>query len=181
VVAHHPGVVSLLIGTNDPAEAIPLATTQANITVMLDKNRGAGAVTHPHNPAQDADDTARKNFRIQLNNWIKTLAFGNDVIVADSMPLVVPATGNFAVGASHDAVHFGALGAEKIGRKIADVLTPLLPAWNHLPSSPSDPDNFVIYGWMVGDGGDLPRSYGLGVLRRRAGALEGASHGRRQR
>lgn len=154
VIAFNPGIVSLLIGTNDPAAAIPLTTTQANITAMLDKNRAAGAVTVIRTiPPQDADDTTKKNFRIQLNNWIKTLTSRKDVIVIDIMPNVTnPATGNYAASMSYDAVHFGALGAQAVGKKMADALAPILPAWDRLPSSAFDPDNYLTNGWMVGDG-----------------------------
>lgn len=153
VIAHNPAVVSLMIGTNDVSGSIPAATTHNNILEMIGKNRRAGALTILRTiPPQDADDSAKKNARIRLNTWLRSLNAMPDVVVIDVMPLVVdPVTGNFDAGTTYDGIHFEALGAYRIGKQLAEVLRPLLPAWDRLPSSPSDPDNYLPNGWMVGD------------------------------
>lgn len=146
VVAYRPGYVVLLIGTNDMIATTSLATLQSNVTAMLDKCDAMGALPIVLTlPPYSGASTAQLGVLHGYNYWLKTQGrTRRNLAVVDIHPALSDATAadewiNSTVAQfTADGTHSGAWGAARIGRLLADTLTPLVPAVDTLPFSSAE-------------------------------------------
>lgn len=124
VVALAPKMCLFMGGTNDIATAVPLATTQANITSIADAVSAAGIefviATIPPRSQHGALGAGKVR---DLNNWIRLWGAARGYRVIDLNPaLVNPRSGEWASGLSVDAVHPSAAGIMLMAQAAAQVL-----------------------------------------------------------
>lgn len=147
VISYRPGWCILLCGTNDVKANTPLSTLQANVVAMLDAARAANirmvVMTIP--PLSSATSQQLATIH-SYNMWLKGLTFSRDQppIVVDIHPAlsdggaaddwITPGTVKY----THDGTHPAAWGAARMGRMLADAISPLLPAVDPLGFSAAD-------------------------------------------
>lgn len=152
VLAYKPGYCLVTAGTNDVAQAIPLATIKTNLTAIWSMLDAAGirvvATTIPprntYTGTQLADTHA-------LNAWFRLQGRSRrNFRVADIYSAVVnPAGTGYLSGYSADGIHPGNKSASAAGKAIADafaqIIGPLTPSVLDLGSGEGDPSNVLPY------------------------------------
>lgn len=129
VTPYRPSTVTLLGGINDIGNSIPLATTQANITAMVTKIRGIGAV--PVLCTTAPSNTSGYHAQISvLNNWLRRFAAAQGIALIDFCKLLIdPTNGNYLSTYFNDGTHPNELGTRAMGQAASDALGPVLPPW----------------------------------------------------
>ncbi|MDI3213830.1 GDSL-type esterase/lipase family protein [Arthrobacter sp. AL12] len=154
VTAYNPRIVHILGGTNDTTNVgMPLATTVANLTTMIDRAHQIGAIaligTIP--PRNDTTLLAQID---KMNVAIKRLASKTGAHLIDyHSVLVSPTTGFYQAALQDDGIHTSALGAKKMAELAASVLDKVLPAYT-LPFASSQhaaTPNLLTNGMFIGD------------------------------
>lgn len=148
VLAHSPGYCFVIAGTNDIAQAVPVATIKANLSAiwtMLD-NAGIRVVASTIPPRNTYTGTMLADLHT-LNVWIRSEGRRRrNLRVADIYSAVVNSGGTgYASGYSADGIHPGNKGAPYAGKAVADtfaqIIGPLVPAALDLASGEGDPIN----------------------------------------
>jgi lysophospholipase L1-like esterase len=151
-----PAWTWILGGTNDAAGLVPLDTTTANLTAILDKIEAAGGrcllLTVPPRTGASAAINTRIN---EINNWIRRQGFTRpNLLVADIFPKLAADTNyGYRTGASQDNVHPLPHGAALMGEVVANVVDPFIPKLSPLPSAITDGVNRITNALMTGTGG----------------------------
>jgi lysophospholipase L1-like esterase len=132
VTPYTPRVVSILAGTNDIRNDVPLATFQANIAALVAETLAIGA--KPILGTITPTNTSGHQQRVNLwNQWLRRYAAANGVGMVDYFSLLVnPATGNYAASAgTADGLHPGEAGYRLMGQAFANAVTSAMPP--HVP------------------------------------------------
>lgn len=142
VATVRPDMVFLMVGTNDAANDVPLATYAANVIGIINKTKDAGipiiiATVPPATTTGNSD--ARRILIYQYNTWIKIYCSQNNIPVGDvHAKLSNPATGDAAAGTYADLVHPNHLGHQGIAETLADTFVSAgLKVFNHLVTNVS--------------------------------------------
>jgi len=130
IIALGARVLSVMIGTNDAAQNVPLATYQANIIAIKAKADAAGipiifCLIPPRGAAAPAGskDTINK-----YNLWLRFWCAQNGIPLADTFSVLVDkTTGSMDAAYDSDSTHPNNAGHQQIARAIADVLVKVLP------------------------------------------------------
>lgn len=165
VTPYAPNLVTLLAGRNDIQQGAALATIVANLTALVAKVRGIGAVpvlcTIP--PTGLTSPANSKQATVQVNGWIRRYAAAQGITLLDFHSVLTdPATGGYlAAYNSGDNLHPNAAGLLVMATYANTVLTPLLP--NHAPMlcrDAVDENSEILNGVFSGyTGTGLPTSF----------------------
>ena len=159
VIIARPRLVTILIGTNDIANGIPLSTIENNITAMVQqaKNHGIGVILGTVLPA--GNTSARPDSLIQLlNTWIVTYANNESLLVADYHSAFSPYDSHNFV----DGLHPNTAGYSLMSAVLDAVLpTALTAQGGGFGSAPANPEAYVaggnlLHGTVFGDGSSSP-------------------------
>jgi lysophospholipase L1-like esterase len=157
---------TVLAGTNDVGDELPLATSQANLTAIYQL-----LVTHgitpvlctlpPRNGAefdQPPETVLRQqNATLLLNQWIAHTAEVNGWPLVDLHAVLVnPATGTYRTGLNYDWLHQNSAGAKLMGQALANAL-----AGYPLPPPPLIADSQATNEYAVGNNLFLNSTGGL--------------------
>ncbi len=129
VIARNPAWCVLMVGTNDIAAAVPLATYAANVAAIVAALTAAGIRTALCTiPPRGAGEGAALDYGIEtFNSWIRGFAARSDVVLVDIYRATVdPATAGFLAIYNADDVHPSVSGAHQMGRTIAAAMLPHL-------------------------------------------------------
>lgn len=153
VAAYSPSVVTVLGGTNDSGQAVPLATTAANLTAIVNACLAIGAVPVLCTiPASNDNPAGRHKQNVIINAWIRSFAQARGLPLVDFYNLLVdPATGNYLTAYNYDGVHPNAAGFAAMGTLLSNTLAPTLPPGRSLlPQDAADPNNTVQNPLFIG-------------------------------
>lgn len=144
VLALNPGYAHVLAGTNDAISGVAFATTQANLIAIYDAIQSAGirlivGTIAPYSSATTAQLVAIE----RINKFIREQARTRPgVLLVDYHAVLANADGNFRITGTlaytADGTHPSCGGAMRMGKALADVLAPVVPASLDLPSSNVD-------------------------------------------
>lgn len=120
LISVNPGLVILLIGTNDMRAYLNSSTTIANIdyVVSLILNAGARLIIMTVPPSSAFDNLTYQNNWIEVNSHIRNL-HGNHLLVYDLAAAVC--TSDYRVlnpSYTDDGIHFNIMGATFIGKQL---------------------------------------------------------------
>jgi hypothetical protein len=142
----------ILAGTNDTGDAVPLATTVANLTYMYDKCKNAGIIVIACTvPPRDV--TTYNSAIYAVNGWIRAQQYNrSDYIVCDFYSaLVEPSTDIAKTNFTSDGIHPSAFGAYFMGKEIAAKLAPRLASPMLFAGSNGDLVNTIVTnGYLLG-------------------------------
>lgn len=164
VTPYKPRVITVMCGTNDTGQSVPLGTISSNIRSIVAKIRAIGArpilITCP--PTASVTPSDRSARVAALNAWIRKYGASQGIPVIDAYALWVdPATGTYqAAYDGGDTVHpsgaaYLAL-AQLIANKAASLLPeapPLLAAYN------ADAQNLLANGLFLSGSSGAPSSW----------------------
>lgn len=152
VTAYHPDIVVIApVTPNDVSQAIPVATSKANIQAMVaaavaDGSRVILATSTPN------DTEATKNALVSLNQWLVGYANSIGVPVFDIYsPVVDTADGTYESSYTSDGIHPIDAGYRAIGTAVAAALPADLRAVPFLTVAKADPANLITNGVFVND------------------------------
>lgn len=188
VVSRKPKYCSILAGTNDIGQDIPLTTIMANIesmmTILLANHITPILCTIP--PRDNDTATRRLNLDL-LNTYVRELAFKNGLHLLDFYSVLVdPSNGNYKSGYTGDNIHPGITAVKAMSQYVVDTLVPKLnvcdvplPKWNDSPINIINKGLFVVdtNADGIADGWDAP--YGSGTFTK-ALVTDSAIHGKWQ-
>jgi len=155
-------IVAVLAGANDFAQSVTAAQTIANLTAIYSKVKKTGrtllALTTMSRSTMNT--SAGYAYLSVVNQFIKNYARSNpNVILADICSVITdPVTGvpfNSAPFPTNDGTHPNAIGAQRMGKVIADALRPFIPASDIFSSSNTDPLNLMRNACNTGTGGTV--------------------------
>ena len=156
VAPHSPSIVIIGGPENDadPANGVSVASFAANMMALAAKVRDIGASLVIRTACASNGDGTRKSNIIKMNTWLRDHAPDlNAIAVLDFYAVTVdPITGNLrSTYDSGDGIHPNDLGNWALGKRAADILTPLLSYWSPaLPYDNADSSNLLSNGLMVG-------------------------------
>lgn len=165
VTPYAPKVVTLMCGTNDTGQSVPLATIAANIRAIVAKIKTIGArpVLFTCPPTGSVTPSDRQARVAALNAWIRRYATASGIPVIDAYALWVdPATGSYqSAYDGGDTVHPGGPGylalasavAAKVGAGLLPEAPPMLCAYN------GDTQNLVANGLFLTGTAASPTSW----------------------
>jgi len=155
-------IVSVLGGANDFSQSFTAAQTIANLTTIYGKIRATGRrlVVLTTMSRSTMNTTAGYTYLNTVNQFIKDYARKNPgVILADICSVMTdPATGtpyNTGTFYTSDGTHPNAIGAQAMGKVIADALRPFVPASDVFSSNNLDPLNVMRNACNTGTGGTV--------------------------
>lgn len=177
IIASGAQFLSVLIGTNDAGQSVPVATFQANIAAIKAKADAAGLPiafgTVP--PRSSGASATTAGLITAYNLWLRFWCAQNGVPLIGVHAALVDRTTGFLAAAndSGDGTHPSNAGHKAIATAIATVLGPLLPlpSWPVVTAGPgliNDPLMTSVAGWTTvagtnttkslvpASGGDLP-------------------------
>jgi lysophospholipase L1-like esterase len=127
VLAYSPTDVTLLGGTNDVAQSLPLATSLANLAAIIDAIRATGATVWLLTIPPQTGKVAQVE---TYNAALPALAATHGARLIDIWPLLVGPAGDWATGYSPDGIHPGGTADALIAGAVQSALLapPLLPA-----------------------------------------------------
>jgi hypothetical protein len=142
VVAYQPGYCHVLAGTNDVAQAVPMATIQANFTAIWNVLDAAGirVLTGTIPPRATYTGTMQVD-TLLLNNWLRAQGrVRRNLTVIDYFSVLVApglATGRTDLQALDpvDGIHPTAIGAGIMGRELSTTISTFAPASLDLPTA----------------------------------------------
>ncbi|WP_165420954.1 SGNH/GDSL hydrolase family protein [Bradyrhizobium sp. Leo170] len=168
VIAFNPGAAHIHIGINDLLAATASATTLANITAMIAKNRAIGAFTFVNKMLPYGSTALPMNGpQIALweatNNGIAAMA-ADDVVVLDFEPVIgnMDAAHTMKDGYSGDSpqLHPNQTAAYLMAKVVRDAyLAHSIPGEN-LFTTNNDPANFAANGFLTGTTGTVSGATG---------------------
>lgn len=155
VITYNPDIVFLWGGKNTISTGATFASIQTTYTQILDALLAAGInrVVVVTDPPHNGRSAAERAVRDQLNDWLRRLPQLRKQVIAtiDAYSAVVdPATGDYAAGMAYDLLHPSTAGAQAIGRVAANVMAPLLPKVNTLPTGVDSLNLLGIAGSFIG-------------------------------
>lgn len=142
VLPHKPQGCTVLVGTNDIAMGVPMATWQENVQGIVAELRANGIAPVLITLPPRTGGAATLNL---WNTWLRRYASEQGIPLVDFYGLLAdPLTGDWKAGYSSDDVHPLSVPLAAMGRLVAEKLGPLLPA-SDLPISRNNADanNFV--------------------------------------
>ncbi|HEX8942422.1 MAG TPA: GDSL-type esterase/lipase family protein, partial [Gemmatimonadaceae bacterium] len=151
VAAYKPDKVFVKAGTNDVGNAVPFATSIANIQAIVQAIRDIPAVpilcTIP--PRSDGYHQAIET----LNAGIRLYARTQGITLVDFHAVLVdPANGNYLAAYNGDNVHPTAIGARVMADTAISATAGLWQKWSpYQPSDNTDPNNWIVNGLMLVD------------------------------
>lgn len=154
VVASSANVVIILGGINSLFQDVPAAGIIADFESIYTALLAAGK-TIVHGtilPATTMSTPARVLNRETVNRWIRQQSVRPGVVtVAWDQDITDPSTGFPAAGMTNDGTHPLALGAARLGTRLADTLTTIFPGNGNgdLPASNADLLNALPNGLML--------------------------------
>ena len=161
VIIARPRLVTILIGTNDIANDVPLSTIESNIATMVQeaKSHGIGVILGTVLPA--GNTSIRPDAVIQtLNSWIVTYAKNEGLRVADYFTAFWPYnSSNYADGLHPNTQGYGIMAS------VLDAVVPsaLAAQGARFGSAPPDLGRYtsggnILRGVVYGDGSPSPES-----------------------
>lgn len=144
VIDLKPGYAHVLAGTNDMITGVTFSTIQANLTAIYDAIQNAGIRLIAGTIAPYSGATTTQLVTIErINNFIRSQALTRPgMIVADYHTALAGADGNWrttgTTAYTGDGTHASTGGAMRMGKVLAEALTPHVPAVNILPTSNVD-------------------------------------------
>jgi len=147
VLDYEPSWCAVLGGINDLTAGETVASVTANLQSIYEalaaRNINVIAMTIlPLESGHSSYSTALQEKIMEVNAWIKKQCFDNSYLFVDSFSAVVDPLSATAQPVSgmlkSDHIHPGEKGALAIANKLADTLSPLLPAIDTLVSSAAD-------------------------------------------
>lgn len=154
-------IVSVLAGANDFAQGWAAARTITALTTIYSKIRATGRrlVVCTTMSRSTMNTTAGYAYLATVNQFIKNYARKTPgVILADiSSAMTDPATGIPYISPFHtaDGTHPNAIGAQAMGKVIADALRPFYPANDVFSSNNNDPLNYMRNACNLGTAGTV--------------------------
>jgi lysophospholipase L1-like esterase len=120
-------IISLIGGTNDIRQHVPLEDTQENIDYMVSALQGNDQLPVLATiPPYDVGTTAQQAQVLTFNEWITSYATTKSLPLVDYHSLLVdPATGLYRAGYDVDGIHPNSLGAFTMGGALAATLATL--------------------------------------------------------
>lgn len=160
VIAYNPSWCHVLGGTNDVLNAVPRATTRANLTAIWDALDAAGirvvaGTIPPSDSTRYASGTNKADLE-NLNGWIlnQGRVRKNFVVVDYHASLAaMKSLGVYDTGLTFDGTHPSSQGAFQMGKRLAAVLSPLIPNNIMLSNSETDSTNLIAQGGRFATGG----------------------------
>ena len=161
-IAAKPSFCVVLGGTNDMLQAIPLATTAANLTAIYNALLGAG-VTPVLATIPPRNNPIGNNLLSisQINAWITRYAQNNNLPLVDFHGVLVdPATGQYLSTLFLDDYHPNAAGAKVMGAALQTALSSYLPPFSpFLAEYNSDPSLMMNNALMLTASGGIPTNW----------------------
>lgn len=154
-------MVSVLAGANDFAQGWDASRTITALSSIYDKVRATGRrlVVLTTMSRSTMNNTAGYTYLAKVNQFIKNYARKTPgVILADiSSAMTDAATGIPYISPFHtaDGTHPNAIGAQAMGKVIADALRPLIPASDVFSSNNMDPLNYMRNACNIGTAGTI--------------------------
>lgn len=130
IISQGVQVLSIMIGTNDAAQLVPLSTYQANIKAIKAKADRAGLpIIFCLVPPRGASAAANiKQLVTSYNIWLRFWCTQNGIPLADTFTaLVDKTTGDMSAAYDADGVHPNNAGHLELAKAISSVLDTLLP------------------------------------------------------
>lgn len=143
-------IVSVLAGANDFSQSFSAAQTIGNLSAIYSKVRASGRRLLVLTTMSRAtmNNAGGYEYLSTVNRWIKNYARNTPgVLLADICSAMTdPATGtpiNSGGFYTADGTHPNAIGAQAMGRVIAEALRPIIPATDIFSTSNMDPLNMM--------------------------------------
>lgn len=153
------------VGPNDASGDVAVATTQANLTSIITTLQAAGIRVAVATPTTTTGHTAaQKQAVFDVARWLRSYALteNRSVVLADFLSVWAdPATGAPVTVLTDDGSHPSADGAQRLGKVLADALSPFIPAVRHVATSNADTGNLFTNGMLTGDVSGLATSWAI--------------------
>lgn len=135
VTPYAPNLVTILAGTNDTGQSVPLSTFQSNIQAIVAKCRAIGAVpvlaTMP--PNSSGTPANRQQQILVFNGWLRRYAAAQGLALLDFYNLFVdPTNAAYLSTYKNDGTHPNAAGFAAMGSLANTAMSPLTPQFGAL-------------------------------------------------
>lgn len=177
VLAYAPGWCVVQGGHNDIVGSASHATIVANLTTIYQTLLKAGIRVVATTITPYNSDTVGQNvIRNSVNRWMREYALSTPgIVLCDWAAYVADPDDNVATSywiptysaaggsTSQDGIHPAALGAARMGRRLYQVLDPVVPKFSNLPDFSSDPANIIPSGrgFLIGNAAGVATGWSM--------------------